>query len=416
MDGDGGTSGAAIVDGELVDASDGKTIVSRNPATGKVFASFADCSETDIDEAVSSARRAFDAGVWSRRSPAERKSVLLRLAEVIEAGGQSLARLDTADAGKPISEMTAADIPGTIQTFRWYAELADKEFGKIAPTDPASLGLIVREPIGVVAAILPWNFPTSTAALKIAPALAAGNSIVVKPPEQASLSTIRLGEMALEAGIPPGVFNVVPGKGEIAGRALGLHHEVDVVSFTGSGMVGRKVLQYSSESNLKRVVLELGGKSPQIVLADAVADLDRVAEQLAVAAFYNSGQNCTCGSRIIVDARISGELTERLANEAKAWRVGDPTDPATRNGPLIEPEALDRVISYVDSAVSDGAQVVAGGQRVLEETGGWYVEPTVLAGVENSMAVAQQEIFGPVVSIINCESEDDAIRLANDSQ
>lgn len=298
----------AFIDGAFADAQTGETFDTYAPSTGRVLACVAACGPADVDRAVTSARAAFDRGGWRRMAPAERKRVLLRLAELVEANAQELARLDAIDAGKPIVDCEDLDLPDVVNTLRWYAEAIDKAFGKISPTGENNLALILREPVGVVAAVLPWNFPAAMLAWKIAPALASGNSVIVKPPEQAPLSTLRIAELAAEAGLPEGVFNVVPGHGTVAGRALGLHMDVDVAAFTGSTEVGREFLRYSADSNLKRVVLECGGKSPQIVMADGLRDLGYVADQLASAAFWNMGENCTCGSRT---RRVRRRLRQR---------------------------------------------------------------------------------------------------------
>jgi 4-(gamma-glutamylamino)butanal dehydrogenase len=405
----------AFIDGMSVGASSGETFETMMPSTGEVLAEVAACGPDDVDRAVAAARRAFRAGSWSRLAPAERKAIMLRFADGIEANLSELARLDAVDAGKPITDCENLDLPDAINTIRWFAEALDKVFGKISPTGTDTLGLITHEPLGVVGAVLPWNFPTPILAWKLGPALAAGNSIVVKPPEQAPLSTLRMAEIAVEAGIPPGVFNVVPGLGEIAGKALGLHPDVDMIGFTGSTSVGRQFLRYSADSNLKETVLECGGKSPQIVMADATRDLTYVAEQLTLAAFWNGGQNCTCGSRILVDRRIQADLLEALSEAAESWRVGDPLDPATKIGPMIESSALERIVGYIDGAGDAGARLVYGGKRVLQDTGGYFVEPTIFADVTPNMAIAREEIFGPVVSVLSFTDEAEAIAMANDT-
>src|SRR3984957_10358405 len=306
----------AFINGEFLDSADGATFDSLAPATGQVIATVAACAEADVDRAAAAARAAFERGSWSHRAPSERKTVLLRFAELIEAHLDELAATESIDAGKPISDCRAFDFPDVLNTIRRYAEAIDKVFGKVSPPGPGHLGLIVREPAGVVGAVLPWNFPAAMLAWKIGPALAAGNSVVVKPPELASLSTLRIARLAVEAGLPPGVLNVVPGLGETAGRSLGLHPDVDVVTFTGSTEVGRLFLRYAADSNLKNIVLECGGKSPQVVLADCCDRLDLVAADLAQAAFWNAGQNCSAGSRLLADASIKDELVERLAAAA----------------------------------------------------------------------------------------------------
>ncbi|RLV49733.1 aldehyde dehydrogenase [Nocardioides mangrovicus] len=405
----------AFINGALVDAEGGETFESLAPATGQVIATVASCSEADVDTAVAYARAAFEAGEWSRRSPAERKAVLFAFADLIEANRDELALTEAIDAGKPISDCRDFDIPDVLNTFRWYAEAADKVFGKTAPTGSDHLGLIVREPVGVVGCVLPWNFPMAMLAWKVAPALAAGNSVVVKPPELASLTSIRLAELAVEAGLPNGVFNVAPGLGHVTGKALGLHMDVDMVSFTGSTEVGRAFLRYSADSNLKGIVLECGGKSPQVVMADCRDNLAAIAADLADAAFWNSGQNCSAGSRILVHESIKDDFVTALAREAESRIVGEPTDEGTALGPLIEASALDRVLSFIDQARSDGARIVTGGEQLFTESGGWFAGATVIDDVTPDMSVAREEIFGPVVSVLSFSDEAEALRLSNDS-
>lgn len=405
----------AFINGKFVNAEDGALFEDLNPATGKLLVKVAACSARDVDAAVKAARGAFEAGTWSRIEPRERKRILWKFADLVEASGQEIALLDSIDAGKPIADCRNLDVPDVVNTIRWYAEAIDKVFGKISPTGEGNLGLIVREPVGVVGMVLPWNFPAGTLSWKIAPALAAGNSIVVKPAELAPLSTLRIAELAYEAGIPAGVFNVVPGLGHVAGKALGLHPDVDVISFTGSTEIGRQFLRYSADSNLKKVVLECGGKSPQIVMADAAGNLDQIADNLASAAFWNMGQNCTCGSRILVHSSIKQALVDRLVKASKTWVVGEPTDQAAKLGPLIEASALTRVLGSIDQARKDGATVVSGGNQLFQETGGWFVEATVVDNVRPDTALARDEIFGPVVAVMSFDTEDEAIRIANAS-
>jgi gamma-glutamyl-gamma-aminobutyraldehyde dehydrogenase len=404
----------AFIDGAFQPALSGERFATENPATGQTLADVAAGDAPDVDLAVTAARRAFADGRWSRRSPADRKAVLLRLADLLEANAEELAMLDSLEGGKPITDCREVDIPETIKTFRWYAEAADKLYDSIAPTGPEALGMIIREPIGVVAAVLPWNFPIMIAAWKAAPALTAGNSVVLKPAELTSLSTLRLAELAAEAGLPDGVLNVVPGLGETAGQALGRHMSVDVVSFTGSTEVGRLFLRYSSESNLKEVVLECGGKSPQVVMADA-RDLDSVADNVVMAGFTNMGENCTCGSRLIVHRSVRDELLERIVARTAVWTVGDPQDPSTRIGPMIEAPHLDKVLGYIEAGRAEGARVVVGGGRAMPDSGGHFVQATVFDGVDNSMRIAREEIFGPVISTIAFDSEEEGLAIANDT-
>jgi 4-(gamma-glutamylamino)butanal dehydrogenase len=401
-----------FIDGGFRPALSGARFVTENPATGRPLAEVAAGDAADIDLAVRAARRAFDDGRWSSRSPTERKAVLLRLADLLESNLEELATLDSLEAGKPISDCRDVDLPETIKTFRWYAEAIDKIFDAVAPTGDDALGLIVREPVGVVGAVLPWNFPIMMAAWKAAPALAAGNSLIIKPAELTSLSTIRLAELAAEAGLPDGVLNVVPGLGETAGQALGRHMDVDMVSFTGSTEVGRYFLEYAAESNLKGITLECGGKSPQLVMADP-PDLDLVAADVLFAGFANMGENCSCGSRLIVHRSVRDALVERLVAQLDGWVVGDPLDPGTRIGPMIERPHLEKVLGYIEAGRAAGARVVAGGGRTLEETGGYFVAPTIFDDVGNDMTIAREEIFGPVLSTIPFDTEDEAVALAN---
>lgn len=405
----------AYLDGGFVPAVSGATFESIDPATGRKLADIAACDAQDVDRAVASARAAFDSGVWSRMHPSERREILLRLVALLEENLEDLALTEAIDAGKPLTDCREFDLPDTITSIRWYAEVADKLFGKTAPAGDGALGMIVHEPIGVVGAVLPWNFPLAMLAWKLGPALAAGNSVVVKPPELTSLTTLRFAELATEAGLPDGVLNVVPGLGHVAGKALGLHGDVDVISFTGSNEVGREFLRYSAESNLKKIVLELGGKAPQIVTADNADRLALVAEDLAEAAFGNMGQNCTAGSRILVDAALFEDFVDELVTATERFVVGDPLDPATTIGALVEEAALERVVRYVDEAVADGARVRTGGARVREDSGGWFYPPTVVTDVREDMAIAREEIFGPVVVVLPVDGLEDAIRLANDT-
>ena len=405
----------AYIDGAFVGALDGATFDSFAPATGEVIAKVAACSDADVDRAVAAARAAFNKGEWSRIAPGDRKAVLFKFADLIEQHADELIITEAIDAGKPIVDCRDFDLPDVLNTIRWYAEAADKVFGKTSPTGSDHVGLIVREPVGVVGGVLPWNFPMAMLAWKLAPALATGNSVVIKPPELASLTTLRLAELATEAGMPAGVFNVVPGLGHITGKALGLHMDVDMVSFTGSTEVGRAFLRYAADSNLKGIVLECGGKSPQIVMADCADRLEEVAADLAEAAFFNAGQNCSAGSRILVHSSIKDDFVAALAAEAEKRTVGDPTDESTVIGALIEPSALDRVLGYIEQAKADGARIVTGGERLLTETGGYFAGATVIDEVTPQMSVAREEIFGPVVSVLTFDDADQALELANDT-
>jgi len=404
----------AFIDGQFVPAASGRTFATENPATGKTIARIAECDAADVDLAVKAARRAFDSGVWSKMRPADRKKVLLKFADLLEANAGEIALLDALEAGKPIADCVNIDMPDTIHCVRWHAELADKLYDNISPTGPENLALIVREPVGVVGAVIPWNFPAQMAAWKIAPALAAGNSVVLKPAEQTSLSALRMAELAAEAGLPKGVFNVVPGFGPTAGAAIGRHMDIDMVAFTGSTEVGRLFLKYSAESNLKRIILECGGKSPQIVFADA-PDLDVVASNAVSSAFWNMGENCSCGSRLLVHQSIRAQLVDKIAALAKTWTVGDPLDPATRVGPMIEKPHMEKVLNYIAAGKAEGARAIMGGNRILQETGGYFVEVTIFDNVTNQMKIAREEIFGPVLCVIPFNSEQEAVAIANDT-
>ncbi|KQQ39971.1 hypothetical protein ASF61_03935 [Duganella sp. Leaf126] len=404
----------ALIGGRFVDAASGARLDTVNPATGRMIAAIASCDQADVDLAVRAARLAFDRGDWSRAAPKHRKKVLLRLADLVEENLETLAILESLDAGKPVRDTLGTDLPDMIESLRWHAEAADKLYDQVAPTAPDVVAMVVREPLGVVGAVLPWNFPLYLAGWKIGPALASGNSLIIKPAEQTSLTALMLGRLALEAGIPDGVLQVVPGTGETVGRALGLHGDIDGVSFTGSGEVGRLFLQYAAQSNLKRVVLECGGKSPALVLPDAV-DLPRVADQIALGALFCQGENCSAGSRLIVHRARKDELLEEVKRAFDAWRVGDPLDPATRVGALIEPGHMARVLGYIAGAREQGAQLVHGGAQVRRETGGSFVEPTIFDNVQASMTIAREEVFGPVLAVTAYDALAQGVAIANDT-
>ena len=401
-----------FIAGKWQAAASGQSMDVLSPIDGKGFASIAAAGPEDVDRAVAAARASYDSGTWSRAAPAYRRKVLLRIADLIEKHTLDLAVLGVRDNGTEISMALKAEPGSAAGTFRYYAEAIDKIYGEIAPTAENVLGLIHREPVGVVAAIVPWNFPLMIAAWKIAPALAAGNSVVLKPAEIASLSLLRLAELCAEAGLPDGVLNVVTGQGSVAGEALGLHMDVDVLAFTGSGVVGRRLLEYSARSNLKRVNLELGGKSPNIVFADA-PDLEKAAQVSAFGIFRNSGQVCVAGSRLLVERSIHTDFTARVAEIAAAMKVGDPLDLATQAGAVSSEAQLEKDIGFVDTAAAEGAALVTGGHRILQESGGYYMAPTVFDHVSPHMALAQEEVFGPVVAIMPFDDEADAVRIAN---
>jgi acyl-CoA reductase-like NAD-dependent aldehyde dehydrogenase len=337
----------------------------------------------------------------------------LKLAELMRAHKEELALLETVSMGKPISDSLAIDLRAAADCIQYYGEACDKVYGEVGPTGPDDLSLIVKEPVGVVGLVVPWNFPLLMACWKLGPALAVGNSVVLKPAEQSPLTALRLAELALEAGLPEGVLNVVPGRGEVAGKALGLHAEVDAVGFTGSTEVGKLFLSYSAQSNMKRVWLECGGKTPNIITADC-PDLDAALEATAAGVFFNQGEMCTSASRLLVDKSLAPQVIERLSELRQRWQPGDPLDPASRNGALVSDQHMGRVLGYIGSAKSQGAKVI-GGQRVRKESGGYFVEPTILDGVSPAMTVAKEEIFGPVLSVIAYDGIDQAVKIANDS-
>ena len=404
----------AVIGGRSVPAASGKTFETLNPANGTALAEVAECAQEDVDRAVLAARSAFDDGPWPRMTPEERKSILLRFATLIEANADELATMESLEAGKPITDCLEIDLPETVKTIRWHAEAADKIYDQLAPTGGGVVSMIIREPIGVVGAILPWNFPLMMAAWKLGPILAAGNCVILKPAEQTSLSTIRIGELAAEAGIPDGVINVVPGFGETAGKAIGLHPGVDCIGFTGSTETGRQFLRYAADSNLKRVLLECGGKNPFVVMGD-VEDLDTVADHATNSIFWNMGENCSSNSRLLVDRTIKDALVDRILERTRDWVVGDPLDGATRIGPMIEAAHMDKVLDNIAAAEQDGARLLTGGKRVLTETGGFFIEPTVFDEVSQKMRLAREEVFGPVLAVMTFDTPEQAIALANDT-
>ena len=401
-----------FIDGMFRDSASGRRRDVVSPIDGQILTTIAEGGREDVDLAVAAARRAFEAGKWSRAAPAERKKVMHRIADLIDRHALELAVLGVRDNGTEISMALKAEPGSAAGTFRYYAEAIDKVYGEIAPTASNVLGLIHREPVGVVAAIVPWNFPMMIGSWKIAPALAAGNSVVLKPAEVASLSLLRLAELCAEAGLPEGVLNVVTGKGSECGEALGLHMDVDVMAFTGSGLVGRKLLEYSARSNMKRCYLELGGKSPNIVFADA-PDLEQASKVAAYGIFRNSGQVCVAGSRLLVEESIHDAFVARVAAIAGGMKVGDPLDLSTEAGAVASEDQLLKNLEFVRRAEAEGGTLVAGGGRILAETGGFYMQPTVFADIEPTMHLAQEEVFGPVLGVMKFKDEADAVRLAN---
>jgi acyl-CoA reductase-like NAD-dependent aldehyde dehydrogenase len=403
----------AFIDGRHCDAASGATFDSINPATGKLLARVAAGDQEDINRAVISARAAFRKGSWVNLAPAKRKKVLLRFAETILKHTEELALLESLDMGKPIGDSLKIDVPGAARCVQWYAEAIDKVYDQVAPTGPQALALITREALGVVGAIVPWNFPLLMAAWKFAPVLATGNSLVLKPSEKSPLTALRVAELAVEAGIPAGVFNVVPGLGQTAGKALALHMDVDCIAFTGSTATGRAIMQYAGQSNLKRVSLECGGKSPNIVMAD-YPDLDKAATAAAFAIFFNQGEMCSAGSRLLLQEGIKDAVLEKVQAIGGTLQPGDPLDPATRLGAIVDETQMKRVLGYIDSGRDAGAKLRLGGRRVREDSGGYFIEPTVFDAVQPTMAIAREEIFGPVLSAITFKTVDEAIEIAND--
>jgi 4-guanidinobutyraldehyde dehydrogenase / NAD-dependent aldehyde dehydrogenase len=402
----------AFINGKYVDARSGETFDCVSPIDGRLIAKVASTDSADVDAAVAAARVAFVKGSWSRMAPVQRKRTLLKFADLIREYSEELALLETLDMGKPISNSLRSDMRNTQNSIAWFGEAIDKVYDEIAPTNHQSLAMITREPMGVVGAIVPWNFPLLMAAWKIAPALAAGNSMVLKPSEKSPLTAIRVAELAMEAGVPEGVLNVLPGFGHTAGKALALHMDVDCVAFTGSTATGKLMLQYAGQSNLKRVWLECGGKSPNVVLADC-ADLDRAAAASADAIFYNQGEMCSAGSRLVVHESVRDQLLEKIAALARDYQPGDPLDAKTRLGAIVDQTQLGTVMRYIDSGKSEGARVTLGGRQVRESTGGYYVEPTIFDNVKPTMKIAREEIFGPVLSTLTFKSVEEAIEIAN---
>ncbi len=406
--------GLAVIDGALVEAASGEVFHNVSPRDGKVINDVAACGQADVDRAVASARAAFEDGRWRDLGPRQKKAILFRLAELMERDAEELALLESLDVGKPIRDARAVDVPLAINTCRWYAEALDKVYGEVGTSPVDRLSYAVHEPLGVIGAIVPWNFPLHMAMWKVAPALAMGNSVVLKPAEQSPLTALKLGELALEAGLPPGVLNVVPGLGSVAGEALALSMDVDMIAFTGSGPVGRRLMEYSARSNLKRVSLELGGKSPQIVFADC-PDLDAAAQAAAWGVFYNQGEVCTAASRLLVEASIKDDFVARVVAIARDMVPGDPLDPETVFGAMVSERQMNTALDYIATADSQGGRRVLGGQRVRKESGGFYVEPTIFDRVEPDSTLAREEVFGPVLGVMSFRTEDEAIALANDT-
>jgi gamma-glutamyl-gamma-aminobutyraldehyde dehydrogenase len=396
----------AFINGQFQSSKSGNTFETTNPATGEVIANIAACNSEDVDHAVTKAREAFDQGHWSKLHPSERKEGLIKLSKLIKRNIHELAVMESVDSGKPIRDCETIDLPETIACLLWHAEAVDKIYDQTAPAGEDALGVIVREPVGVVGCVLPWNFPLLMMAWKIAPALAAGNSVIVKPAEQTSLTALRLAELAIDAGIPRGVLNVIPGMGPDVGEPIGLHPDVDMVSFTGSTETGRRFLRYSADSNLKKIVLECGGKNPAIVLDDA-EDLDLVAEHIVNAAFWNMGENCSAASRLIVQENIKDALLEKMLAHLRDWKTGDPLNPSNYLGSLVDSEHFKKVTSYLKND-----NMITGGKTEKPN----YVLPTIFDHVDPNSKLAQEEIFGPILSVITVKTLDEAIAVANNTE
>src|SRR5262245_17595722 len=403
-----------LVDGKWVDAASGKTFETFNPATGEVLARVAEGDAEDVDRAVKAARRAFDGGAWSAMAPGEREKLLLRLADLIEKNAEELAQLETLDNGKSINETRNVDIPAAAGTFRYYAGWVNKIHGDTNVAPPGFFNFTLREPVGVCGQIIPWNFPLLMAAWKLGPALACGNTVVLKPAGQTRLPARPLGELLLEAGVPPGVVNMVPGFGPTAGGAIVRHPQIDKVAFTGSTEVGKEIHRLTADT-LKRVSLELGGKSPNIVFADA--DVTEAVKGALVGVFFNQGEVCCAGTRLFVEEKLHDEFADAVATAASSMKQGPGLEEGTQVGPLVSQEQLERVTGYLDIGKKEGAKVLTGGERNTAKhlADGYFVKPTVFTGVRNDMRIAQEEIFGPVVALIPFKDEDDAVLQGNDT-
>ncbi len=406
--------GRAFIHGEYTAAVSGDTFDCISPVDGRVLGKIASCDLADAELAVKDARATFNSGVWSRKAPVERKEIMIRFAALLDEHAEELALLETLDMGKPISDSLNIDVPGAARALSWSGEAIDKIYDEVAATPHNEIGLVTREPIGVVGAIVPWNFPLMMACWKLGPALSTGNSVVLKPSEKSPLTAIRIAQLAIDAGIPAGVLNVLPGYGHTVGKALALHMDVDTIVFTGSTKIAKQLMVYAGESNMKRVWLEAGGKSPNIVFADA-PDLQAAAESAAGAIAFNQGEVCTAGSRLLVERSIKDKFVPLVIEALKGWKPGNPLDPETNVGALVDTQQMNNVLSYIEAGHTDGAKLVAGGKRTLEASGGTYVEPTIFDGVTNSMRIAQEEIFGPVLSVIAFDTAEEAVAIANDT-
>ena len=407
--------GRAFINGKYVDAHNNDTFDCISPIDGRTLASIALCKEKEATQAVDCARTVFEQGTWSKAAPVKRKAVMLKFADLIEQHGNELALLETLDMGKPISDAINVDIPGALRSFRWSAEAIDKIYDEVAPTSDNELGLVTREAVGVVAAIVPWNFPLVMASWKLGPALAAGNSVILKPSEKSPLTAIKIAALAKEAGIPDGVFNVLPGFGHEVGKALALHNDIDTLVFTGSTAIAKQLMIYAGESNMKRVWTEAGGKSPNIVFADA-PNLDDAAQSAAGAICFNQGEVCTAGSRLLVEASIKDEFINKVKAAMQNWQPGNPLDPNTNVGAIVDKTQHERVLAYIEKGTEQKATLCCGGNKTQPVDGGFYIEPTMFSEVDNNMAIASDEIFGPVMSVLRFEEESEVIQRANNTR
>ena len=406
--------GRAFIGGQRVNARDGQTFDCLSPVDGRLLTQVARCGEADIDAAVAAGRAAFEDRRWAGKSPAQRKRVMLKFADLIQASADTLSLTETLDMGKPVKYSRSVDVNSAANCIRWYGEAVDKVYDEIAPTPDTALALITREPVGVVGVIVPWNYPMIMAAWKIAPALAVGNSVVLKPSEKSPLTALKLAELALEAGIPPGVFNVVPGYGPEAGSPLALHMDVDCIAFTGSTRVGKQIHVMAGQSNLKRAWTELGGKSPNIVFADC-PNLDRAVEAAVGSIFFNQGESCNAPSRLFVEASIKDAFLEKALKLVPQYQPGNPLDKNTVMGAIVDKVQMDTVLRYIESGRTEGAALLAGGEQARTDSGGYYVQPTIFDGVRPDMTIAREEIFGPVLSVLSFTDAAEVVRQANHS-
>ncbi len=406
--------GRAFIDGQRVWARSEQRFDDLSPVDGRNLGPVARCDGADVDAAVAAARAAFEDRRWAGKSPAQRKRVLIKFADLVQKYGAELALLETLDMGKPIKYSQSVDVGATANCLRWYGEAIDKIYDEIAPTAANSLALITREPVGVVAAIVPWNYPMIMAAWKIAPALAAGNSVILKPSEKSPLTALRLAEIGLEAGLPPGVFNVVPGYGHEAGSALALHMDIDCIGFTGSTRTGKLIMQMAGQSNLKRAWTELGGKSANIVCADC-PDLDAAVQAAIGSIYFNQGESCNAPSRLFVEESIKERFLEKALAMMPSFQPGDPLDEATVMGAIVDATQLNTVMGYIDAGKAAGAELLSGGAQVRGDSGGYYVQPTLFDKVDSGMSIAREEIFGPVLSVLSFSDINDAVKQANAS-